>query len=181
METYLGTVMPFPYGFVPEGWAACNGQTLLISLNTALFSLLGTNFGGDGVNNFSLPNLNGGNGAVPMVAAGQGQGPGLSPRYIGDTFGSQTMTLLSDQIPAHSHGLGLYRAGVTPTAVPAAGNTLLAPATNAYVATPAPMTTLAPATVMAAGMNGPHDNAQPTLDLVFCIRVSGGLYPTFGN
>lgn len=181
MDTYLGTVMPFPYGFVPKGWAPCNGQPLLISLNTALFSLLGTIYGGDGRTNFALPNLNGFNGNSAMVAAGQGDGPGLTSRAIGDTIGTETVMLMPEEMPLHAHDLGLFRAGATPSAVPTAGATLMAPTTNAYVVPPAPpLTLLTPSTVMPAGFGAPHDNLQPTLDLVFCICTVGD-YPIFST
>jgi microcystin-dependent protein len=96
---FLGEIRIFPFGFAPVGWASCNGQLLPITQNTALFSLFGTYYGGNGTTTFGLPNLQG---ASPLH---QGQGPGLSPYDIGETGGSQTVTLFSAQLPPHPHTL----------------------------------------------------------------------------
>ena len=96
---FLAEIRIFPFNFPPKGWAFCNGQLMPISQNTALFSLLGTTYGGDGKSNFALPNMQG---SAPMHP---GQGPGLSVHDLGETGGSQTVTLLESEIAAHSHGL----------------------------------------------------------------------------
>lgn len=180
MEMILGTVMPFPYGFVPRGWAPCDGQLLPISSNTALFSLIGTYYGGDGRTTFALPQLNGTNGRPGRVAAGQGQGPGLSQRVMGEMLGEDEVTLTASQIPAHNHGLALYTAGASSSATPTAGATLMAPVSNGYLPPPAVApNTLAPDAVIPAGQGAAHENDQPTLDLVFCICTQG-TYPSFG-
>src|SRR6266540_4826913 len=98
-DPYLGEIRIFAGNFAPRGWAFCLGQLLSISQNTALFSLLGTNFGGDGRTTFGLPNLQG---RAPMH---WGDGPGLTPRSIGETAGSDTSTLITLQMPAHTHSL----------------------------------------------------------------------------
>src|SRR5947207_7334382 len=94
---FVAEIRIFTGNFAPKGWALCNGQLLSISQNTALFSLLGTQYGGDGKSNFALPNLQG---SAPM---GQGQGPGLSDRFIGEASGTQTVTLLTSELPLHNH------------------------------------------------------------------------------
>ena len=98
-EPYLGMVILFPYTFAPRGWAFCNGQLLSIAQNTALFSLLGTTYGGDGVTTFALPDLRG------RVAMSSGTGPGLSNRTIGEVAGVENVTLISTQMPAHTHNI----------------------------------------------------------------------------
>src|SRR5690242_12654423 len=96
-DQFVAEIRIFGGNFAPVGWALCNGQLLPISQNTALFSLLGTNYGGDGKSTFGLPNLQG---AVPL---GAGQGPGLSLRDLGELGGEQTVTLLDTEMPAHAH------------------------------------------------------------------------------
>src|SRR5450432_337567 len=101
-EAFVAEIRIVPFNFAPKGWALCNGQILSISQNTALFSLLGTTYGGDGRSNFALPNLQG------RSAIGQGQGPGLTDRSLGDTDGVPAVTLSPAQIPSHQH---TYNAG----------------------------------------------------------------------
>ena len=96
-EAYVGEIRIFAGTFAPTGWALCNGQILAISQNTALFSLLGTTYGGNGTTTFALPNLQG---RAPMH---WGTGPGLTPRSLGEVGGAATVTLLSTQMPAHTH------------------------------------------------------------------------------
>src|SRR5450432_2555188 len=96
-DPFVAEIRIFPFNFPPKGWAFCNGQLMAISQNTALFSLLGTFYGGDGRSTFALPNLQG---SIPICA---GQGPGLTQRDMGETGGEQTVTLLQTQMPAHLH------------------------------------------------------------------------------
>src|SRR5215211_4319727 len=96
-EPFIGQIMLVPYNFAPRGWAFCAGQILPIAQNTALFSLLGTTFGGNGQTTFALPDLRG------RAPIGQGQGPGLSNISLGEAAGTETVTLLSTNMPAHSH------------------------------------------------------------------------------
>src|SRR5437764_12345518 len=97
MDPFVAEIRIFPFNFAPTGWAFCDGQLLSLSQNTALFSLLGTTYGGDGKSNFALPNLQG---CAPMHP---GQGPGLSLHDLGETSGSDTVTLLESEMPSHSH------------------------------------------------------------------------------
>src|SRR6476469_8648149 len=96
-QPFLGQIQPFGFGFAPRGWALCNGQIMSISQNTALFSLLGTMYGGNGTTTFALPDLRG---RIPISF---GQGPGLTPRDQGEMGGEETVTLLSQQMPMHTH------------------------------------------------------------------------------
>src|ERR1700682_3977139 len=96
-DPFVAEIRIFPFNFAPRGWAFCSGQILPISQNTALFSLLGTQYGGNGTSNFALPNFQG------KVAIGQGQGPGLTPRSVGETGGEQFVTLNGNQLPPHTH------------------------------------------------------------------------------
>ncbi len=176
MDTvFIGTIMPFPYNFVPRGWMPCNGQLLPITSNTALFALIGTYYGGNGQTNFALPNING---STVRVVVGQGQGPGLSDYSIGEMLGADSITLLPTDIPYHTHAMTLYR-GTTNVAEPSAGATLIDPNTTGFLpAGTAPQTMLAPQTVAVAGGSQPHPNDQPTLQLYYCIATEG-IFPSF--
>ena len=169
---FIGEIRIFPFGFAPQGWASCNGQLMPLAQNTALFSLLGVTFGGDGRSTFGLPNLQG---ASPMHP---GQGPGLSFYDLGDTGGSQTVTLLPGQAPPHGHSLqGDARAGDlnTPSA-----QTALARSTPQFIyKTPTGATTQPMAAGVlggAVGGNTAHNNLMPYLTLNFCIALQG-VYP----
>lgn len=164
-DPFLAEVRLFPFNFAPIGWAQCNGQLLPISQNTALFSLLGTTYGGDGKSTFALPNLQG------RFTIGQGQGPGLSLRDLGETGGSDTVTLLASQMPVHGHPL---MSTSSPTSADPT-NATLAPTANGSNAYRAPGTTtpMAASAVSPAGGSKPHDNLQPYLTLNFCIAMQG--------
>jgi microcystin-dependent protein len=177
MNPFIGQITLFPFNFAPVGWALCEGQLLPISQYTALFSLLGTYYGGNGVSNFALPDLRG------RVPIGQGQGPGLSPYVIGGAQGVETVTLLASQSPAHSHAFPAFSSSATTNAP---GGALTAEGKsegrgaspiNAY----APLQTgtatmLAPGQVGASGGGQPHNNLQPYLTLNWCIALQG-VYP----
>src|SRR6516225_4290092 len=120
MDPFVAEIRIFPFNFAPKGWAFCDGQIMPLSQNTALFSLLGTTYGGDGKSNFALPNMQGN---TPMHP---GQGPGLSLHDLGETSGSQTVTLLESEIPSHSHPLNCVGGGRTSGQVSAPANALLA-------------------------------------------------------
>ncbi|MGH6853482.1 MAG: phage tail protein [Methylocella sp.] len=174
MTPFLGQIMLVGFNFAPTGWAMCNGQLLSISQNTALFSLLGTTYGGDGVQNFALPDLRG------RVAVGMGQGPGLSNYVQGQATGSETVALTVNQMPAHSHLVGANAANAT-VASPRGADLAqsLEPSgrgtpVNTY-STP-PMTapvTLDPATVQPSGGSQPHSNIQPVLAMNYIIALQG--------
>jgi microcystin-dependent protein len=171
MDPFVAEIRIFPFNFAPKGWAFCDGQILPLSQNTALFSLLGTTYGGDGKSNFALPDMQGN---APMHP---GQGPGLSLHDLGETGGSDTVTLLESEIPAHSHTL---MASTTTASKPSpAGNALARAGSGGtpYVAPAgAPLATFADVAIAPAGGDQPHNNMQPYLTLNFCIALQG-VYP----
>jgi microcystin-dependent protein len=163
---FVAEIRIFGCNFPPTGWAQCNGQLLPISQNTALFSLLGTFYGGDGKSTFALPNLQG---SAPIH---QGQGQGLSERFLGEQSGSQFVTLLVSEMPFHTHTLqGNFNAGDVFTPSPTTVLTNSDPG-NAYAA-PASLVTMNPQTLSIAGGSLPHNNLQPYLILNFCIALQG--------
>ncbi len=166
---FVAEIRIYPFNFAPRGWAFCNGQILPLSQNTALFSLLGTTYGGDGKSNFALPNLQG---SAPMHP---GQGPGLSLHDLGESSGSDSVNLLESEVPSHSHPWTASNQAATAqspaqqlTAGGVGGISLYAP--------PASMTPLSPNAVAPAGGSQPHNNLQPYLTLNFCIALQG-VYP----
>jgi len=171
MDPFVAEIRIFPFNFAPRGWAFCNGQILPISQNTALFSLLGTTYGGDGKSNFALPNLQG---SAPMHP---GQGPGLSLHDLGETGGSDTVTLLESEMPAHSHGL---QAQTNPASLNVgAPDRSLARSASGFAYKQSPFTNLvsmAPAALSPSGGDLPHNNLMPYLTLNFCIALQG-IYP----
>jgi microcystin-dependent protein len=174
-QPYLGEIQIFGFNFAPRQWALCNGTTLAVSQNTALFSLLGTNYGGNGTSTFQLPNL------TNRSPCSQGQGPGLTSRVIGETFGEDSVTLTQAEMPAHIHTAVLHRTTVATNkaATPAAGYGLYVPADKtSAVPNGTPNTTFAPNMIGTTGGNQPHDNHQPYLALNFCIALYGN-FPAF--
>jgi microcystin-dependent protein len=167
-DQFVAEIRIFPFNFPPKGWAFCDGQLLPISQNTALFSLLGTTYGGDGKSNFALPDLQG---LVPMQ---QGQGPGLSLRDLGETGGEQNVTLLQTEMPVHSHG----------TPLGATGSGAASPVGNAWAsgaklgggniyAPPGNNVPMSPIALSVAGGSLPHNNMMPYLTLNYCIALQG--------
>jgi microcystin-dependent protein len=170
-DQFVAEIRIFPFNFAPTGWAFCDGQVMPISQNTALFSLLGTNYGGDGISNFALPNLQG------SAAMFYEQGPGLSNHNIGEAAGEQAVTLTNSTTPAHQHAVQVFVGrGGTNSTVPAA-NTVLAPSQGGteYDATvPAPAAVMDPNTIAGSNEAGlPHNNLMPTLVFNFCIALQG--------
>jgi microcystin-dependent protein len=172
-DPFVAEIRIFPFNFAPKGWAFCDGQLLPLSQNTALFSLLGTTYGGDGKSNFALPNMQGN---VPMHP---GQGPGLSLHDLGETGGSETVTLLESEIPAHQHFVRGH------TADPADNNKPdpalnLAKSNNgqAYQTSNAvgPVQ-MSPNILAPAGGDQPHNNMMPYLTFYFCIALQGVFPP----
>lgn len=173
---FVGEVQLFGFNYAPLGWAFCNGATLSVQQNTNLYALLGTAYGGNGVSTFMLPNF------VSRGACSQGQGTGLTARTLGQPFGTSTVTLQANEVPAHNHQLAVY-AQNTPakrTGTAAPGNYLSDPLnsnTSAY-SDAAANTTLTPASVGPGAGNQPHANQQPYLAVNFCIALQG-VYPAF--
>jgi microcystin-dependent protein len=172
---FLAEIRPFPYTFAPKGWAMCQGQILPIAQNTALFSLLGTNYGGNGVSTFGLPNLVG---TVPMH---YDQGPGLSNYVIGETAGSSTVTVLQTQLPSHGHSLNAF-VGRGPKAGNSPASAVLTSSGGSDVydtTTPQNPALLSPAAVQPTGGSQPHNNMMPYLVINFCIALTG-IFPARG-
>jgi microcystin-dependent protein len=177
-EPFLGQIATFGFNFAPRGWATCDGQILAIATNTALFSLLGTTFGGNGQTTFGLPDLRG------RVPVHQGGGPGLSPYVMGEVTGVENVTLITTQIPAHAHAataaVNASAGSLAPTDAPADAYLTGGGGVNIYNATSdgtkmnAGMVTVA---VQPAGGSQPHDNLQPLLCINFCIALEG-IFPS---
>lgn len=165
-DQFVGEIRSFPFNFAPRGWALCNGQLLPISQNTALFSLLGTAFGGDGKSTFGLPNLQG------AAAMGAGQGPGTSRRDPGETGGVESVTLLESEIPVHTHQVRASTDEGT-TRTPVSGAALASPPEGDLYGTGGTAVEMAPETVAPAGGSLPHSNMQPYLTAQYCIALQG--------
>lgn len=174
---FIGEIQVFGFNFAPVNWAQCNGALLSIQQNTALFSLIGTYYGGNGTSNFQLPNLAG------NAACGQGEGPGLSTRVIGEQFGVDNVTLISNEMAAHTHGFNVFNQADTSkrSNVPAPGNGLLVPfQADPYPASgTSPNTSFNPNMLGVTGQGLPHENRQPALALNYCIALAGA-FPSFG-
>lgn len=163
---FVAEIRIFSGNFAPKGWALCDGQLMPISQNTALFSLLGTTYGGDGKSTFALPNLQG---CAPMQA---GQGPGLSLRDLGETAGEQTVTLLQTEMPAHSHVVQCSATGgiVSPANNTWGGGLKGHPGAYGPSGTNVQMN---PFALSIAGGSQPHNNMHPFLGLTFIIALQG--------
>jgi microcystin-dependent protein len=173
-DQFVAEIRIFACNFAPTGWALCNGQLMPISQNTALFSLLGTTYGGDGKSTFALPDMQGN---APMQ---QGQGPGLSLYDLGQTGGEQAVTLLTTELPAHTHSI--MGAGNPPPANAGVPDPTVALArssgTTVYQATPfTNVNAMSPFTIGLTGSSSPHNNMMPYLTLNFCIALQG-IFPS---
>ena len=174
MDPFVAEIRIFPVNFAPRGWAWCDGQLLPLSQNTALFSLLGTTYGGNGKSNFALPDLQG---RAPMHP---GQGPGLSLHDLGETGGSETVTLLESEIPSHSHAMSAFP---TPgnVKIPGPEVGLSRSAGGSLYTTASPIipgsTFMAPEALAPAGGDQPHNNMMPYLTFYFCIALQGVFPP----
>jgi microcystin-dependent protein len=169
---FVAEIRMFAGNFAPKGWAFCDGQLLPISQNTALFSLLGTFYGGDGKSTFALPDLQG---SAPL---GQGQGSGLSDYFLGQQSGSETVTLLQTEIPIHNHNVMGQHAhvAVVPTADPSQALAKSAGG-NTYATQSANLATMNPQAISIAGSSFPHNNMQPYLCVVFILAMQGVFPP----
>jgi microcystin-dependent protein len=177
MDTpFIGSIVLFAGNFAPRGWAFCQGQLLSIAQNTALFSILGTTYGGNGQTTFALPDLRG---RVPL---GQGQGPGLQSYELGEVLGVENVTLTSTQMPAHNHTVQVSSSAANS---PTANNNYLAVANanvggdpvtvNTYNGTPNAI--LGNNSIGISGSNLPHDNIQPSLGMNYIIALQG-IFPS---
>jgi microcystin-dependent protein len=170
MDAYIGEIRIFGGNYAPAKWLFCEGQLLSIQQNTALFSILGTMYGGNGTVTFALPDLRG---SAPI---GQGQGPGLTARGVGEMGGSASVTLLQAEMPNHTHSaMGAPQNGDTPSpadAVWAQYATGRPPVTTPLYAQASDVT-MAPAALNAAGKSQPHNNMQPYLPMRFIICMQG--------
>jgi microcystin-dependent protein len=170
-DPFLGELRLFPYNFAPRGWAFCNGQIMAISQNTALFSLLGTTYGGNGTTNFALPDLR------SRLAVSSGQGPGLSSYDLGQQSGIENVTLLQTQMPAHSHTVSAA-ANDAPASVTRPGGAVMARVNAAiYASAGDGSTTMAGNTTTVAGGSVPVSVIQPLLALNYCIALQG-IFPS---
>lgn len=172
-DPFVAEIRIFPFNFAPKGWAWCNGQLMPISQNTALFSLLGTTYGGDGKSTFALPDMQGN---APMHP---GQGSGLSLHDLGEMSGSQTVTLLESEIPAHTHSMMASNLPADQGAPNAARSLARSVNASIYVpGNPAPaLVQMEPNTLSPAGGDQPHNNMMPFLTFYFNIALQGVFPP----
>jgi microcystin-dependent protein len=170
-DPFTGEIRMFGFNFAPRGWATCDGQLLSISQNTALFSILGTFYGGNGSTTFALPNL------ADRMPMGAGQGNGLSFRPIGQSGGTPTVSLLRNEMPQHNHG---WKPSTEPANLkqPNPTRSFAAASANAY-APGNPTSKLAAQTIGETGQSQPHSNIQPSLGVLFCVALQGD-YPKRG-
>jgi microcystin-dependent protein len=171
MEGYIAQILLFAGTFAPKNWAYCDGSLIAIQTNTALFSLLGTTYGGNGTTTFALPDLRG------RVPIGTGQGPGLSPRTLGDVGGNESVTILQTQMPAHNHIVAVPTTDGTGTSDEPNGNILALQNATVYAAAGAANGTYGGVTVGAAGGNQPVSIMPPFLAMNYVICVFG-IYPS---
>jgi microcystin-dependent protein len=174
-DPFVAEIRIFPFNFAPRGWAFCDGQLLPLSQNTALFSLLGTTYGGNGKSNFALPNMQGN---APMHP---GQGPGLSLHDLGETGGSQTVSLLESELPAHTHTVQMSNAQTDEEGTKSPANNALGRqvGTNLIYAAQSgnPPSAFSTQALSPAGGDAPHNNMMPYLTLNFCIALQGVFPP----
>jgi microcystin-dependent protein len=167
-DQFVAEIRIFGFNFAPTGWALCNGQILPISQNTALFSLLGTTYGGNGQSTFALPDMQDN---APMHP---GQGPGLSLHDLGEQGGEPFVTLLESEIPVHNHVVQAYTGDPADSRIPNPNESLGAPAPGLlYNPTTSGLKTMAPQAFTPAGGSLPHNNMMPYLTLNFCIALQG--------
>lgn len=166
MDPFIGEIKLVPYNFAPQGWALCQGQILPIAQNTALFSLLGTTYGGNGQTTFALPDLQG------RAIIHTGQGPGLSPVDLGEESGVESVTLLTNQMPAHTHAFQVQSGNATDLG--SSGN-FVAKSTGSVgsIYGTSAGGTMPTNTIQPVGGNQPHSNMQPYLVLNYCIALQG--------
>ena len=173
-DPFMGEIQLYAFQFAPKDWAFCAGQIMSIQQNSALFSLLGTTYGGDGKVTFGLPNFQ------SSAACAQGSGPNLTPRELGETFGSESVTLLTNEMPAHSHAANFYgqRDNTKRQGIPASGSALVSPNNTMIFAQTTTVSGNFPVTELTPTSGGqPHPNQQPYLAMNFCLALAG-VYPS---
>lgn len=176
-EPFVGEIRQFPYSFAPHNFAYCAGQLMPIQQNTALFSILGVNYGGNGTSNFGLPNLQG------RAMMHQGNGPGLTPRTVGESGGAASVTLIQTEMPTHNHLMTVKMAGAPKVTGSGGGSYLsisLLPTSAqqmAYNNTTTGLVPLSPTMLGVAGGGAAHENRQPFLVIPFCIALFG-MFPS---
>lgn len=177
-EPFIGEIQMFGFNFNPRGWAFCNGATLPISQNTALFSLIGTTYGGNGQSTFQLPNFAG------RAGCQLGRGPGLTTRMPGEPFGADSVALTMDKVPSHNHGVYAFSQSApgsgSHSPVDNGGLSFLATSTasKTYIEPPSNTQMADNMVGMSSGNGSPHPNQQPYLGVNFCIALVG-VYPSF--
>jgi len=174
MDPFIGQILAFGLNFAPKGWELCNGQLLSIAQYQALFSLLGTTYGGNGVTTFALPDLRG------RVAINQGQSPGAKSYVMGESSGQEQVTLISTQMPTHNHVATFLGNGEDASSGEPGNKTLGSASANIYNANPPESgETLNAGSIQVgvAGGNMPHNNMQPYLTINYCIATEG-IYPS---
>lgn len=169
MDPFVGEILAVGFNYAPNNWALCAGQLMGISTNSALFSLLGTYYGGDGRSTFGLPNL------VDRIALHQGPGPGLTPRFIGESGGSATITLLSQQTPPHSHYL-VASTGPAGSNSPPGQSLANTGGSQIYSDATTSLTQINPASIGPLGNNNPHNNLMAFQAITWIISLQG-IYP----
>ena len=170
-DPFVAEIRIFGFNFAPTGWAFCNGQLIPISQNTALFSLLGTTYGGNGLSTFALPNLQG------RAVMHPGQGPGLSDRFLGEIGGQAAVALTANELPAHGHGVNVAAAiDASADRSNASGNVLAKPVDSSFAPSGTP-TAMSPGSTGVSGAGTPHNNMQPYLVCNFCIALQGVFPP----
>lgn len=175
VDPFVGIIVMFGCNFAPLGWAQCLGQLISIAENDVLFALIGTTYGGDGQNTFGLPDLRG------RIPIGLGQGPGLSPKTIGEMSGTENVSLLATQMPSHNHSFAVNNAEAN-AVVPTANVNFSKPIdinkdTNMVYNAINPTIALHPSTVSNSAGNQPHNNVMPYLTLNYCISLFG-IFPS---
>jgi microcystin-dependent protein len=166
VDQFVAEIRIFAFNFAPKGWATCDGQLMPISQNTALFSLLGTTYGGDGKSTFALPNLNG---TAPMAP---GVGPDGTTYYLGQEEGSATVTLLQSELPVHTHALSVSTRNASEKS-PTDQALAVGQGIGMYGPNSGSTTVMAPQALSMAGGSLPHNNMQPSLSFCFCIALQG--------